>query len=50
MSFVHIFLSTCFGKWGSTTEKSNCEKLLETYMDSNFAFGYHANIICCKAS
>ena len=31
-------------------ESSNCEKLLEIYIDSNFSFEYHINRICRKAS
>ena len=35
---------------GCIIESSNCEKLLGIYIDSNFSFEYHINIICRKAS
>ena len=53
-SKYHLFLSPYqpvpINVRGSIIERSNCEKLLEIYIDSNFSFEYHINRICHKAS
>ena len=47
---VNLYQPASVNVRGSMIKSSNCEKLLEIYIDSSFSFEFHINSICSKAS